>query len=103
VDFGEAEMILRITALKVCGPQLLELAFNNGVRKRVDVSPVLADPIFEPLRTSKGFAEARLDEECGTVVWPNGANLAREALFDLSGTTPKPNLKKHGAKQKAGT
>ena len=76
-------MILRIVALKVSGPHSLDLTFNNGVRKRVNVSPLLDGPVFEPLRASRYFAQARLDEECGTVVWPNGADFAPETLFEL--------------------
>lgn len=77
-------MILRIVALKVCGAHRLDLTFNNGARKRVDVGPLLQGPIFEPLRSSKYFARAILDAECGTVVWPNGADIAPETLLELS-------------------
>jgi hypothetical protein len=93
-------MILRIVALKVSGPRQLDLAFNNGVRKRVDVSPLLEGSVFKPLQTKKGFAEARLDDVCGTVVWPNGADFAPETLFalpamktTLPGKKRRPRLK----------
>ncbi len=95
-------MILRIVAMKVCGPRRLELEFNNGVRKRVDVSPLLEGPVFEPLRANKAFARAKLDKECGTVVWPNGADFAPETLFDLPGRTISAKVGKKPAKQKMG-
>jgi hypothetical protein len=49
----------------------------------IRVSPLLCGPVFEPLRTAEYFAKGNLDTECGTVVWPNGADLAPEALFEL--------------------
>jgi hypothetical protein len=77
-------MILRIVEAEVCGPHLLRLSFNDGVRKMVDVGPLLWGAVFEPLRDPARFAEARLDPVCGTVVWPNGADLAPEALHQLA-------------------
>jgi len=80
-------MILRITLAEVCGPHRLRLAFNDGTRKAVDVRPLLTGPIFEPLREADYFARVILDPVCGTVVWPNGADFAPEALLEL---TPLP-------------
>jgi hypothetical protein len=78
-------MILRVVEAKVCGPHFLQLAFNDGARKTVDVSTLLEGPIFEPLRDPAYFAGAELDRVCGTVVWPNGADFAPEALHALAG------------------
>ena len=83
-------MILRILELQVCGPNLLRLTFNDGIRKAVDVSPLLAGPVFEPLRDAAYFARAELDPVCGTVVWPNGADFAPEALHALD-VAQEPN------------
>jgi Protein of unknown function (DUF2442) len=76
-------MVLRITKAEVCGPHILRLAFNDGTRKTVDVSSLLSGPVFHPLHDPARFAEARLDPVCGTVVWPNGADLAPESLHAL--------------------
>jgi hypothetical protein len=77
-------MILRIVQAEVCGPHSLRLAFNDGTRKDVDVRPLLRGPVFEPLQDVAYFALAALDPVCGTVVWPNGADFAPEALHVLS-------------------
>jgi hypothetical protein len=77
-------MILRILEAEVCGNHLLRLAFNDGVRKTVDVGPLLTGPVFEPLRDPAYFARAALDAVCGTVSWPNGADFAPEALHELA-------------------
>ena len=81
-------MILRIVESGVCGPFCLRLAFNDGTRKTVDVRPLLHGPVFEPLRDPSYFAHAELDPVCGTVVWPNRADFAPEALFDLAALEP---------------
>jgi hypothetical protein len=76
-------MILRILRAEVCGPHLLELSFSDGARGVVDVEPLLSGPVFEPLRDPGYFAGVALDPVCGTVVWPNGADFAPEALHAL--------------------
>jgi hypothetical protein len=80
-------MILRITKADVCGPQMLRLAFSDGTERTVNVRPLLVGPIFEPLHDPAFFAQAVLDRVCGTVVWPNGADFAPEALRELSSVT----------------
>jgi hypothetical protein len=75
---------MRIIEAVVCGSRLLRLTFNDGTFKTVDVSPLLGGPIFEPLRDPAYFARAQLDRICGTVVWPNGADFAPEALHELA-------------------
>jgi hypothetical protein len=76
-------MILRIREARVCGPHSLKLTFSDGSIKQVDVRPLLDGPIFEPLRDPAYFARVSLDADCGTVVWPNGADFAPEALHEL--------------------
>ncbi len=76
-------MILRVTQVEVCGPQSLRLSFNNGETKVVDLLPLLEGPVFQPLRDPGYFSQVKLDPVCGTVVWPNGADFAPEALHGL--------------------
>jgi hypothetical protein len=77
-------MILRITKAAVCGPHRLALTFNSGEAKIVDLSQQLFGRVFEPLKDPAYFARAELDPVCGTVVWPNGADFAPEALLAMS-------------------
>lgn len=77
-------MILRITSSAVVGPFTLRLAFNNGHERIVDLASMLTGPVFEPLRDQTYFALAQLDPVCGTVVWPNGADFAPEALYEAT-------------------
>lgn len=77
-------MILRISAVQVIGSHLLDLKFNDGTEKTVDVLPLLSGPVFEPLLAVEYFALAKLDRTCGTVIWPDGADFAPEALYELA-------------------
>jgi hypothetical protein len=76
-------VILHVVEASVCGPHSLELIFNDGTRKRVNVLPLLDGPIFEPLRDPAYFARVVVDPVLGTVVWPNEADFAPEALYEL--------------------
>jgi hypothetical protein len=76
-------MILHVVEAEVSGPYVLSLIFNDGTSKTVDVRPLLEGPVFEPLQDPVFFARVLLDPACGTVVWPNGADFAPEALHEL--------------------
>ena len=77
-------MILRILESETASPYRLRLTFNNGTRKTVDVRPLLQGPVFEPLWDAAYFSLGRIDPISGTVVWPNGADFAPEALYELA-------------------
>jgi len=57
----------------------LAVEFADGVHGVVDLSRELWGPVFEPLRDPARFAEVGIDE-LGAVCWPNGADLAPDAL-----------------------
>ena len=78
-----AMMILRIEKAEHVGSYVMSLSFNDGMQKAVDLQPLLNGPIFEPLKDPDYFLLGELDSVCGTVVWPNGADLAPEALHEL--------------------
>ncbi len=66
------------------------LIFSDGVEKRVNVLPLLRGPVFEPLLDAQFFSRVSLDPVARTVVWPNGADLAPEALWDLPEGVAEP-------------
>lgn len=58
------------------------LKFEDGTEGEVDLSAELYGPVFEPLKDVNYFKQLRVDPELGTIVWPNGADLAPEFLYD---------------------
>ncbi|MBI4672172.1 MAG: DUF2442 domain-containing protein [Chloroflexi bacterium] len=76
-------MIIHVTRVKVVGPHSLELEFDNGTRKRVNLRRELYGPIFEPLRDPAYFARAYLDPDSRTVTWPNRADFAPDFLYKM--------------------
>ena len=76
-------MILKILSAEVSGPTSLDLRFNDGSERRVNLRPLLEGPMFVRLREPASFSSVRLNPITGTVEWPNGADLAPEALRDL--------------------
>ena len=73
---------MRVTAVEVLGGYRLGLAFDDGTRRVVDVADELSGPIFEPPRNPNLFRQVRIDPDLGTIVWPNGADIAPETLHD---------------------
>ena len=72
-----------VTRARVVGPTSLLLTFDDGTRKRVNVGHLLRGRVFVPLRRPAYFRKARASRAAGTVVWPNGADIAPETLYDL--------------------
>ena len=57
------------------------LKFADGVEGEVDLEAELWGEVFEPLKDKTLFADFALDAELETIVWPNGADLAPEFLY----------------------
>jgi len=69
----------------------IHLTFNDGAAGRVDFESWLSGPVFEPLKRTEYFRKFFVDG--GTVVWPNGADIAPETLYDAAQATRyKPAL-----------
>ena len=58
----------------------IEVEFSGGLTGVVDFSSRLFGPIFTPLKDPELFSQLRVDE-FGVICWPNGADLAPDALY----------------------
>jgi uncharacterized protein DUF2442 len=74
-----------VRSVEHLGGHRLRLAFADGTVRELDFGPKLArpvGPVFEPLRDVSFFIRVTIDPETYTVVWPNGADVAPDALRD---------------------
>ena len=71
-----------VTAAFVVRHGILRLTFADGAAGEVDVLDRMRGPVFKEARTPAGFARVRVDAETGTVIWPGGADLAPDTLYE---------------------
>jgi hypothetical protein len=72
--------IVHVTQVEVVDDHRLRLSFEDGAEGEVDFSNRDWRGVFEPLRDPSYFRRVEVDHELGTIVWPNGADLAPETL-----------------------
>ena len=78
----------RLKLLEARSGYRLFVEFADGVSGVVDLSGRLFGSVFEPLRDPAFFQLATIDE-FGAPCWPNGADLAPDALYrQLKGAAP---------------
>jgi hypothetical protein len=65
-----------VTAAEYRGGYRIHLVFSDGTESAVDFSSWLVGPIFEPLESERYLLDG------GTVTWPDGADIAPEALHE---------------------
>lgn len=81
---------------KVCGAEYLGeyrifLTFEDGKSGVIDLEHELWGEVFEPLRDVGLFRRFRFVPELDTIVWPTGADLAPEYLYENAVTEePRP-------------
>lgn len=79
------EAIVDVTDVRVLSRYVVELTFETGEVRVLDLEPLLDGPVFEPLtRDYEMFKQVRADAEAGTIVWPNGADLSPRTLYNRS-------------------
>ncbi|MBW3578533.1 MAG: DUF2442 domain-containing protein [Actinobacteria bacterium] len=73
---------MRVTGVKVLARYIVELTFEDGSTKVIDLEPHLWGEMFEPLAEDyERFRQVRVDDAAGTIVWPNGADLSPRMLY----------------------
>jgi hypothetical protein len=77
----------RVTGVEVLPPYRLRLTFRDGSSGIVDGRRWLhgADgTVFAPLRDPAFFAQVYVDDEAGTIAWPNDVDLDPDTLYELA-------------------
>jgi hypothetical protein len=62
------------------GGHRIHVIFDDSSEKTIDFRRWLKGPVFEPLKDVKYFRRFFLDG--WTIAWPNGADIAPEALYE---------------------
>ena len=76
-----------VRSLRVLEGYNLELTFDDGTTRVVDIEPFLRGPVFEVIRNDPEYFRAvRIDHVLGTIAWPNGADICPDVL--RHGRTP---------------
>ena len=75
----------RVKAVSVLSDARLRVTFVDGTSGEVEMGAFLRNPnldgtIFEPLRDPLIFAQVQV--VLGAIQWPNGADLAPDAMYD---------------------
>jgi Protein of unknown function (DUF2442) len=71
---------------------IISTRFDDGTEKYIDVSQWFEGPVFEPLKNPKLFKKFFV--EGGTLAWPNGVDIAPEALYSARKSTKKRHNKR---------
>jgi hypothetical protein len=81
-------MLKDIVEVRPLGGHRLYVRFEDGVAGEVHFAKRLRFAgVFAPLQDPGIFAQVRVHNELGTLVWPNGADLDPDVLYsELSGT-----------------
>jgi hypothetical protein len=71
---------------------IVSTRFDDGTEKYIDVSQWFKGPVFESLKDPKVFRKFFI--EGGTLAWPNGVDIAPEALYAARESTKNRHNKK---------
>jgi hypothetical protein len=73
-------MFLHVVKARHVREYVIWVKFNDGVEGKVNFAGELEGEVFEPLKNVEEFRKFIVDEEMGTIVWENGADVAPEWL-----------------------
>jgi Protein of unknown function (DUF2442) len=84
----DEEYLSVVVGAAVAGDRVLRLLFSDGAAGDVDFSGEWWTGVLSPLNDPAYFAEVTVDSEAGTLVWPNGIDLAPEPLDEQAKAHP---------------
>ena len=72
-----------VREVKYLSDYKLQLKFEDGSMREVDLAPHLDGEVFEPLKSPERFRTVRLHSELDTIVWDNGADMSPDFLYEI--------------------
>jgi Protein of unknown function (DUF2442) len=76
--------LVHVTGVVVIGDHSLRLLFEDGTVGDVRFDDTEWTGVFEPLRDPAEFAKVFVDNQFGTIAWPNGLDMAPESLYEAA-------------------
>jgi hypothetical protein len=77
-----------VVGVAVVGDRVLRLLFSDGTAGDVDFSAERWIGVLSPLNDPAYFAAVTVDPEAGTLIWPDGIDLAPEPLYEHAKAHP---------------
>ncbi len=74
--------IYTVSDFEAIAPYTLRIKFNDASVRVINFWPMLRGELYGPLRDLDFFNQVRLDDEAGTLVWPNEADFDPATLHD---------------------
>jgi len=75
-------MIPRVAEARYVQDYVIYLRFTDGTEGEVDLRDELHGEVFEPLKDQGVFQQFSIHPEFRTLIWPNGADIAPEFLYE---------------------
>ena len=84
------QLCATVTGVRVVDGYRVELTFSDGVGGIVDLANRIVGRggVFAPLENPEFFRRVAVDNELGTIVWPNGADFCPDTLYGWVTGTP---------------
>ena len=86
-------MLKNIVHVRPLKDYRLSLRFDDGVEGEVDIAQLVRlEGIFEPLQKRAFFIRVAINNEIGTICWPNDADLDPDVLYAEISGQPLPTF-----------
>lgn len=73
--------MVRVKSVEPLHGFVVRLTFTDGSERILDFDPLMHGPIFTAIRSvPQMFRAVTVDDELGTIVWPNGADMDPDVL-----------------------
>ena len=70
----------KVVSVKALDNYILEIEFEDGLRKTIDIHPFISDGISAALKDKAYFDSVKLED--GGIAWPNGYDFCPNFLRD---------------------
>ncbi len=65
------------------GDYKIQVKFEDGATKVVDLEPHITGPVFQPLKDREYFKLVSVNRDIDTVAWPNNADFSPDFLYEI--------------------